>query len=207
MKIYIHFILLIGTLFFTSCSKKEESTTAATAATPSAAITGETMSIGSTDYTRSLMSNCKDADWETDAGVKLYLKKQFWVYDNKSAVWNENHYSDSTCDTFVSSFVSNSVTRSSPMATSWGNASIVYKDTTWNFTNSTVKDNSSNVLDNATYYVLLYNGTCGDNTQGFHIIYPKSATEIQMTSGSCTTRTSSVNFSAFFPMEEVYTTQ
>jgi hypothetical protein len=207
MKIYIHFILLIGTLFFTSCSKKEESTTAATAATPSAAITGETMSVGSTDYTRSLMSNCKDAEWETDAGVKLYLKKQFWVYDNKSAVWNENHYSDSTCDTFVSSFVSNSVTRSSPMATSWGNASIVYKDTTWNFTNSTVKDNSSNVLDNATYYVLLYNGTCGDNTQGFHLIYPKSATEIQMTSGSCTTATSSVNFSAFFPMEEVYTTQ
>ena len=210
MKIYISLlILIIGTLFFTSCSKKEESTTAA-AAGASAAITGETMSIGSTDYTRSLMSNCKDADWETDAGVKLYLKKQFWVYDNKSAVWNENYYSDSTCDTYVSSFVSNSVTRSSPMATSWGNASIVYKDTTWNFTNSTVKDNSSNVLDNATYYVLLYNGTCGDNgdnTQGFHLIYPKSATEIQMTSDQCISEKSLNMSNNLYPMIEVYTTQ
>ena len=75
MKIYISLlILIIGTLFFTSCSKKEESTNAATAATPSAAITGETMSIGSTDYTTSLMSNCMDADTTSDTGVALYFK-------------------------------------------------------------------------------------------------------------------------------------
>ena len=83
MKIYIPlFLLIILTLSFSSCSKKEESTTAATAATPSAAITGETMSIGSIDYTTSLMSNCMDAETTTDAGDALYFKNQFWIYDN-----------------------------------------------------------------------------------------------------------------------------
>ena len=97
------------------------------------------------------------------------------------------------------------------MATSWDNASIVYKDTTWNFTNSTVKDNSSNVLDNATYYVVLYDhvncGDEGETGQGYAIIYPKSASEIQMAGQSCTNESSSVGMSNNLNMEEVYTTQ
>ena len=53
MKIYIPLLLLIIlTLSFSSCSKKDDST-AATASDP-AAITGETMTIGSIDYTSSL---------------------------------------------------------------------------------------------------------------------------------------------------------
>ena len=51
MKINIPLlILIILTLSFSSCSKKEDSTTDATSTDP-AAITGETMTIGSIDYT------------------------------------------------------------------------------------------------------------------------------------------------------------
>ena len=55
MKIYIPLLLLvILTISFSSCSETEESTTAATSTDP-AAITGETMTIGSIDYTSSLL--------------------------------------------------------------------------------------------------------------------------------------------------------
>ena len=204
------FCLSVGII--SSCSSDEEVATATTAsASASAAITGETMSVGSTDYTRSLMSSCKDADLNTDAGVALYVKKQFWVYDNKSARWNENYYSDSTCATFPSSFAFDSVTYSNPIISGFENASIVNKDANWGFDDSVIKDNSSNVLDNATYYVVLYDhvncGDEGETGQGYAIIYPKSASEIQMAGQSCTNESSSVGMSNNFNMEEVYTTQ
>ena len=193
MKIYIPLLLLIiGTLFFTSCSKKEESTTTASAsASASAAITGETMSIGSTDYTTSLMSNCMDAETTSDAGVTLYFKTQFWIYDNGTAIFNENYYSGSTCTTFVSSFVIDGKNFDSPINISKANASTQYKSTKYVFNDATVKDYSGNTIDNSSYHLLLYDGTCEDGTgQGYRLIYPKSSTVIEMTNENCTTATS-----------------
>ena len=202
------FCLSVGII--SSCSSDEEVATATTAsASASAAITGETMSVGSTDYTRSLMSSCKDADLNTDAGVAMYVKKQFWVYDNKSARWNENYYSDSTCATFPSSFAFDSVTYSNPIISGFENASIVNKDANWGFYDSVIKDNSSNVLDNAKYYVVLHDADdCGgESGQGYAIIYPKSASEIQMTSDQCISEKSLNMSNNLYPMIEVYTTQ
>ena len=192
MKINIPLlILIILTLSFSSCSKKEESTTAATAATPSAAITGETMSIGSIDYTTSLMSNCMDADTTSDAGVALYFKTQFWIYDNGTAIFNENYYSGSTCTTFVSSFVIDGDNYDSPVNISRANASTQYKSTKYVFNDATVKDYSGNTIDNSSYHLLLYDGTCENGTgQGYRLIYPTSSTVIEMTSEQCTTETS-----------------
>ena len=71
MKINISLlILIILTLSFSSCSKKEDSTTAATAGVPGVSdpnddetlgITGQTMTIGSIDYTSSMVSSCVDS--------------------------------------------------------------------------------------------------------------------------------------------------
>ena len=76
MKINIPLlILIILTLSFSSCSKKDDSTAAATASDP-AAITGETMTIGSIDYTSSLVSSCVDSGSKTKAGASVYIKNQ-----------------------------------------------------------------------------------------------------------------------------------
>ena len=78
MKINIPLlILIILTLSFSSCSKKEESTTAAATASDPAAITGETMTIGSIDYTSSLLSSCYDGGITSDAGD--------WIFGNPSS--------------------------------------------------------------------------------------------------------------------------
>jgi hypothetical protein len=208
MKIYIPLlILIIGTLFFTSCSSDEEVATTTTAATASAAITGETMSIGSTDYTTSLMSNCMDADWTTDAGVVLYMKKQFWIYDNGSVINHANYYSDITCTTFVSSFVYDGSTFTSPMDSTSNNASIEYKSTTWVFNDATVKDYAGTTIDNSSYYVLLFDATCdGKTCQGFKLIYPKSTSVIEMTTQNATNE-SSLNTSDNKTLTEQYTSQ
>ena len=208
MKIYIPLlILIIGTLFFTSCSSDEEVATTTTAATASAAITGETMSIGSTDYTTSLMSNCMDADWTTDAGVVLYMKKQFWIYDNGSVINHENYYSDSTCTTFVSSIVSDGTTYTSPMDSTEANASTEYKSTTWVFDDVTVKDYSGTTIDNSSYYVLLFDATCdGKACQGYKLIYPKSTSVIEM-NGKGTVTGTSYNGTEDINLTEQYTSQ
>jgi len=209
MKIYIPLvILIIGTLFYTSCSSDEEvAATTTTATTATAAITGETMTIGSTDYTTSLMSNCMDADWTTDAGVVLYMKKQFWIYDNGSVINHENFYSDSTCTTSVGSVVSDGITYTSPMYSTENNASIEYKSTTWVFDDATVKDYAGTTIDNSSYYVLLFDATCdGSACQGYKLIYPKSTSVIEMTVKRTATG-SSGNFSDDINLTEQYTSQ
>ena len=86
MKINIPLlILIILTLSFSSCSKKEDSTTAATSTDP-AAITGETMTIGSIDYTSSLLSSCYDVEITSTAGDSVYGKEQIFLYDNKTTL-------------------------------------------------------------------------------------------------------------------------
>ena len=86
MKINIPLlILIILTLSFSSCSKKEDSTTAATSPDP-AAITGETMTIGSIDYTSSLLSSCFDGEITSTAGDSVYGKEQIFLYDNKTTL-------------------------------------------------------------------------------------------------------------------------
>ena len=89
MKINISLlILIILTLSFSSCSKKEDSTTAATTYTEPAAITGETMTIGSIDYTSSLLSSCYDGEITSDAGDSVHAKEQIFLYDNKTYIEN-----------------------------------------------------------------------------------------------------------------------
>ena len=88
MKIYIHLLLLIIlTISFSSCAKKEDST-AATTTTDPAAITGETMTIGSIDYTSSLLSSCYDGEITSDAGDSVHAKEQIFLYDNKTYIEN-----------------------------------------------------------------------------------------------------------------------
>jgi hypothetical protein len=83
MKINIPLlILIILVLSFSSCSKKKN-TTSATSSDPSA-ITGETMTIGSIDYTSSLLSSCQDLSMTSTAGDSIYAKQQIFLYDNKT---------------------------------------------------------------------------------------------------------------------------
>jgi len=109
MKIYIPLLLLIIlTLSFSSCSKKDDSTAAATASDP-AAITGETMTIGSIDYTSSLLSSCYDGGITSDAGDSVHAKEQIFLYDNKTYIENLYFFSNSSCTTSLSSFAFNPV--------------------------------------------------------------------------------------------------
>ena len=85
MKINIPFIILIIlALSFSSCSKKNISTSATSASAVPAAITGETMTIGSIDYTSSLLSSCQDLSMTSTAGDSIYAKQQIFLYDNKT---------------------------------------------------------------------------------------------------------------------------
>ena len=57
------------------------------------------------------------------------------------------------------------------------------------FNDATVKDYSGNTIDNSSYHLLLYDGTCENGTgQGYrpHFIQT-SSTVIEMTSEQCTT--------------------
>ena len=188
MKINIPLlILIILTLSFSSCSKKDDSTAAATASDP-AAITGETMTIGSIDYTSSLLSSCYDGGVTSTASDSVHIKEQIFLYDNKTYIENQYFFSNSSCTTSLSSFVYSGTTYTSPLASSYDNASFVSVSASQNNTGK-VYDNSSNELDNSTYVLLIFNSTssgCGADQIGVKPVYPKSTTELQMgASKSC----------------------
>ena len=211
MKINIPLlILIILTLSFSSCSKKEESTTA-TAATASdpAAITGETMTIGSIDYTSSLLSSCSDGEITSDAGDSVYLKEQIFLYDNKTYIQNQYFFSNSSCTTSLSSFAFSGVTFTSPLASSYDNASFVSVSASQNNTGK-VYDTSSNELDNSTYVLLIFNGIssgCGADKIGVKPVYPKSTTELQMTTSKYCLSSRTFNITDNNTMGRVYTAQ
>ncbi|SVC02101.1 uncharacterized protein METZ01_LOCUS254955 [marine metagenome] len=210
MKINIPLlILIILTLSFSSCSKKEESTTA-TAATASdpAAITGETMTIGSIDYTSSLLSSCSDGEITSDAGDSVYLKEQIFLYDNKTYIQNQYFFSNSSCTTSLSSFAFSGVTFTSPLASSFDNASFVSVSASQNNTGK-VYDTSSNELDNSTYVLLIYNSTPSrcENKIEVKPVYPKSTTELQMETSTYCFSSSTFNITDNSTMKRVYTPQ
>ena len=212
MKINIPLlILIILTLSFSSCSKKEDSTTAATAATASdpAAITGETMTIGSIDYTSSLLSSCYDGGITSDAGDSVHAKEQIFLYDNKTYIENLYFFSNSSCTTSLSSFAFNGVTYTSPVASSYDNASFVSVSASQNNTGK-VYDNSSNELDNSTYVLLIFNSAssnCSGDLIGVKSVYPKSTTELQMDTSTNCFNSRTFNITDNRTMGRVYTAQ
>jgi len=209
MKINIPLlILIILTLSFSSCSKKEDSTAAATASDP-AAITGETMTIGSIDYTSSLLSSCYDGEITSTAGDSVHVKEQIFLYDNKTYIENQYFFSNSSCTTSLSSFVYSGTTYTSPLASSYDNASFVSVSASQNNTGK-VYDNSSNELDNSTYVLLIFNSTssrCGANTIEVKSVYPKSTTELQMDTSTNCFNSRTFNITDNRTMGRVYTAQ
>ena len=213
MKINIPLlILIILTLSFSSCSKKDDSTAAAaTAATASdpAAITGETMTIGSIDYTSSLLSSCYDGGITSDAGDSVHAKEQIFLYDNKTYIENLYFFSNSSCTTSLSSFVYSSTTYTSPVANSYDNASFVSVSASQNNTGK-VYDTSSNELDNSTYVLLIFNSTssrCGADQIEVKSVYPKSTTELQMDARTLCSSSRTFNITDNRTMGMVYTAQ
>ena len=209
MKINIPLlILIILTLSFSSCSKKEESTAAATSTDP-AAITGETMTIGSIDYTSSLLSSCYDGGITSDAGDSVHAKEQIFLYDNKTYIENQYFFSNSSCTTSLSSFVYSGTTYTSPLASSYDNASFVSVSASQNNTGK-VYDNSSNELDNSTYVLLIFNSAsnnCSGDLIGVKSVYPKSTTELQMDTSTNCFNSRTFNITDNRTMGRVYTAQ
>jgi hypothetical protein len=209
MKIYIPLLLLIIlTLSFSSCSKKDDSTAAATASDP-AAITGETMTIGSIDYTSSLLSSCYDGQTTSTAGDSVHVKDQIFLYDNKTYIQNQYFFSNSSCTTSLSSFAVSGVTITSPLASSYDNASFVSVSASQNNTGK-VYDNSSNELDNSTYVLLIFNSAsnnCSGDLIGVKSVYPKSTTELQMGSSTNCFNSRTFNITDNMTMNRVYTPQ
>ena len=209
MKIYIPLLLLIIlTLSFSSCSKKDDSTAAATASDP-AAITGETMTIGSIDYTSSLLSSCYDGQTTSTAGDSVHVKDQIFLYDNKTYIQNQYFFSNSSCTTSLSSFASSGVTFTSPLASSYDNASFVSVSASQNNTGK-VYDTSSNELDNSTYVLLIFNSAsnnCSGDLIGVKSVYPKSTTELQMGSSTNCFNSRTFNITDNMTMNRVYTPQ
>ena len=209
MKIYIPLLLLIIlTLSFSSCAKKEDSTTAATSTDP-AAITGETMTIGSIDYTSSLLSSCYDGQTTSTAGDSVHAKEQIFLYDNKTYIENLYFFSNSSCTTSLSSFVYSSTTYTSPVANSYDNASFVSVSASQNNTGK-VYDNSSNELDNSTYVLLIFNSAssnCSGDLIGVKSVYPKSTTELQMDTSTNCFNSRTFNITDNRTMGRVYTPQ
>ena len=209
MKINIPLlILIILTLSFSSCSKKDDSTVAATASDP-AAITGETMTIGSIDYTSSLLSSCYDFDLTSTAGDSVHVKEQIFLYDNKTYIENQYFFSNSSCTTSLSSFVYSGTTYTSPLASSYDNASFVSVSASQNNTGK-VYDNSSNELDNSTYVLLIFNSAssnCSGDLIGVKSVYPKSTTELQMDTSTNCFNSRTFNITDNRTMGRVYTPQ
>ena len=208
MKLYIPLlILIILTLSFSSCSKKEES--AAAASTDPAAITGETMTIGSIDYTSSLLSSCYDGEVTSTAGDSVHVKEQIFLYDNKTYIENQYFFSNSSCTTSLSSFVYSGTTYTSPLASSYDNASFVSVSASQNNTGK-VYDNSSNELDNSTYVLLIFNSAssnCSGDLIGVKSVYPKSTTELQMDTSTNCFNSRTFNITDNRTMGRVYTPQ
>ena len=209
MKINIPLlILIILTLSFSSCAKKDDSTAAATASDP-AAITGETMTIGSIDYTSSLLSSCYDGQTTSTAGDSVHVKDQIFLYDNKTYIQNQYFFSNSSCTTSLSSFAFNGVTYTSPLAQPYDNASFVSVSASQNNTGK-VYDNSSNELDNSTYVLLIFNSAssnCSGDLIGVKSVYPKSTTELQMGSSTNCFNSRTFNITDNRTMGRVYTAQ
>jgi len=208
MKIYIPLLLLIIlTISFSSCAKKEDST-AATTTTDPAAITGETMTIGSIDYTSSLLSSCYDGEITSDAGDSVHAKEQIFLYDNKTYIENLYFFSNSSCTTSLSSFVYSGTTYTSPLASSYDNASFVSVSASQNNTGK-VYDTSSNELDNSTYVLLIYNSTPSrcENKIEVKPVYPKSTTELQMETSTYCFSSRTFNITDNRTMGRVYTAQ
>ena len=220
MKINIPLlILIILTLSFSSCSKKEDST-AATAATgvpgvsdpnddETLGITGQTMTIGSIGYTTSMVSSCVDSGSKTKAGASTYSKNQFFLYDNKTLMNSSYFYSDSSCTTSIGSswIMESDYVLANPYHNPKDNASVIAGSSV-NVT-GTVYDNSSNAIDNSTYFTMIYN-CIGDGSpgQGGFIVYPKSTAELQMSSSTTCTTPSPVQISSSYGglrMNMVYT--
>ena len=210
MKIYIPLLLLIIlTISFSSCAKKEESTTAATTSTDPAAITGETMTIGSIDYTSSLLSSCQDMNMTSTAGDSVHMKEQVFLYDNKTYISNLYFFTNSSCTTTLSSFDLSGTTTTSPQLRSYDNASFVSVSASQNVTGK-VYDNSSNELDNSTYVLLIFNGLsvgCGVDQIAVKPVYPKSTTEVQTTASADCLSSRTFNITDNKTMDTVYTPQ
>jgi len=208
MKIYIPLLLLIIlTISFSSCAKKEDSTAATT--TDPAAITGETMTIGSIDYTSSLLSSCYDGQVTSTAGDSVHVKEQIFLYDNKTYIENQYFFSNSSCTTSLSSFVYSGTTYTSPLASSYDNASFVSVSASQNNTGK-VYDNSSNELDNSTYVLLIFNSAssnCSGDLIGVKSVYPKSTTELQMDTSTNCFNSRTFNITDNRTMGRVYTPQ
>ena len=211
MKIYIPLLLLIIlTISFSSCAKKEDSTAAATTTTDPAAITGETMTIGSIDYTSSLLSSCYDGEITSTAGDSVHVKDQIFLYDNKTYIENIYFFSNSSCTTSLSSFTDadGGTSYTSPLASSFDNASFVSVSSSQNHSGK-VYDNSSNELDNSTYVLLIYNSTPSrcENKIEVKPVYPKSTTELQMETSTYCFSSSTFNITDNSTMKRVYTPQ
>ena len=68
------FVLIVSiAVVVSSCAKSDDSKTSTS--TDAAAITGETMTIGSISYTSSLLSSCIDLDLTSTAGGSVYEKE------------------------------------------------------------------------------------------------------------------------------------
>jgi|TARA_B110000263_G_scaffold65617_1_gene56638 hypothetical protein len=140
------------------------------------------MTIGSIDYTSSLLSSCTSLGITSTAGDTVYFKEQIFLYDNKTYIQNAYTFSNSSCTTSLSSFSFMGNTITSPIADSFDNASFVSVSASQSHT-GTVTDNSSNVLDNSTYVLLIFNATssiCNGDLIGVRSVYPKSTTELEM---------------------------
>ena len=211
MKIYIPLLLLIIlTISFSSCAKKKDST-AATTSTDPAAITGETMTIGSIDYTSSLLSSCQDMNMTSTAGDSVHMKEQVFLYDNKTYISNLYLFTNSSCTTTLSSFTaaSNNTSYTNPLLRSYDNASFVSVSASQNNTGK-VYDNSSNELDNSTYVLLIFNSAssnCSGDLIGVKSVYPKSTTELQMDTSTNCFNSRTFNITDNRTMGRVYTAQ
>ena len=211
MKNILHIILIsFFCLTFISCAKESGSSSSSTAtASDPAAITGETMTIGSIDYTSSLLSSCYDGGVTSDAGDSVHVKEQIFLYDNKTYIENQYFFSNSSCTTSLSSFVYSGTTYTSPLASSYDNASFVSVSASQNNTGK-VYDNSSNELDNSTYVLLIFNGIssgCGADKIGVKPVYPKSTTELQTTSSTNCFSSRTFNITDNRTMNTKYTPQ
>ena len=183
----------------------------ATTSTDPAAITGETMTIGSIDYTSSLLSSCQDMNMTSTAGDSVHMKEQVFLYDNKTYISNLYLFTNSSCTTTLSSFTaaSNNTSYTNPLFRSYDNASFVSVSASQKVTGK-VYDNASNELDNSTYVLLIYNGTssgCGVDQIGVKPVYPKSTTEVQTTSSADCFSSRTFNITDNKTMNTVYTPQ
>ena len=211
MKNILHIILIsFFCLTFISCAKESGSSSSSTAtASDPAAITGETMTIGSIDYTSSLLSSCYDGGITSDAGDSVHAKEQIFLYDNKTYIENLYFFSNSSCTTSLSSFVYSGTTYTSPLASSYDNASFVSVSASQNNTGK-VYDNSSNELDNSTYVLLIFNSAssnCSGDLIGVKSVYPKSTTELQMDTSTNCFNSRTFNITDNRTMGRVYTAQ